>query len=53
MASGNRDTPNYLNLVGVNIEKVGYGKMVVGLRNALSDKVTLADDAEHVVFALS
>ena len=52
MASGNRDTPNYLNLVGVNIEKVGYGKMVVGLRSALSEKVTLAEDAEHVVFAL-
>jgi hypothetical protein len=31
---------------------VGYGKMVVGLRNALSDKVTLAEDAEHVLFAL-
>jgi glycosyltransferase involved in cell wall biosynthesis len=52
MASGNRNTSNYLNLVGVNIEKVGYGKMVVGLRNALSEKVTLAEDAEHVVFAL-
>jgi glycosyltransferase involved in cell wall biosynthesis len=52
MASGNRDTSNYLNLVGVNIEKVGYGKMVVGLRNALSEKVTLVEDAEHVVFAL-
>ena len=52
MASGNRDSSNYLNLVGVNIEKVGYGKMVVGLRNALSDKVTLAEDAEHVLFAL-
>jgi glycosyltransferase involved in cell wall biosynthesis len=52
MASGNRNTSNYLNLVGVNIEKVGYGKMVVGLRNALSEKVTLVEDAEHVVFAL-
>ena len=52
MASGNRNTSNYLNLVGVNIEKVGYGKMVVGLRNALSEKVTLSEDAEHVVFAL-
>ena len=52
MASGNRDTPNYLNLVGVNIEKVGYGKMVVGLRNALSNKVQFDEHAEHVVFAL-
>jgi glycosyltransferase involved in cell wall biosynthesis len=52
MASGNRDSSNYLNIVGVDIEKVGYGKMVAGLRNALSEKVTLAEDAEHVVFAL-
>jgi len=52
MASGDRDSANYLNLVGVNIEHVGYGKMVVGLKTALAKKVTLCDDAEHVVFAL-
>lgn len=52
MASGDRDTANYLNLVGVNLEHVGYGKMVVGLKKALAQKVTLAEDAEHVVFAL-
>ena len=52
MASRNRDTSRLLNLVGVNIENIGYGKMVAGLRGALSEKVTLAEDAEHVVFAL-
>jgi glycosyltransferase involved in cell wall biosynthesis len=52
MASRNRDTSRLLNLVGVNIENIGYGKMVAGLRGALSEKVTLADDAEHTVFAL-
>ena len=52
MASGNRDTPNYLNLVGVNIPEVGYGKMVQGLRQALSEHVTFDDKAEHIVFAL-
>ena len=52
MASGDRDTANYLNLVGVDIAKVGYGKMVVGLKTALENKVTLTPDAEHVVFAL-
>lgn len=52
MASGDRDTAQYLNLVGVNLEHVGYGKMVAGLKTALANKVTLADDAEHVVFAL-
>ena len=52
MASGDRDTANYLNVVGVNLEHIGYGKMVVGLKTALSKQVTLTEDAEHVVFAL-
>jgi len=52
MASRNGHTPNYLNLVGVNLPHVGYGKMVAGLRDALSTKVELCDDAERVVFAL-
>jgi len=52
MAGRNRDTSRLLNFVGVNIENIGYGKMVAGLRGALSEKVTLADDAEHTVFAL-
>ena len=52
MASRNGNTPNYLNLVGVNLPHVGYGKMVAGLRDALSTKVELCDDAERVVFAL-
>ena len=42
----------YLSLVGVNLPHVGYGKMVAGLRSALSEKVTLSDSAERVVFAL-
>lgn len=52
MASRNRDTSKYLNLVGVNLPHVGYGKMVAGLRGALESKVNLVDDAERVVFAL-
>ena len=52
MASRNGDTPQYLSLVGVNLPHVGYGKMVSGLRDALSTKVELCDDAERVVFAL-
>jgi len=36
----------------VNLPHVGYGKMVSGLRDALSTKVELCDDAERVVFAL-
>jgi len=52
MASRNGNTSNYLNLVGVNLPHVGYGKMVAGLRDALSTKVELCDDAERVVFAL-
>ena len=52
MASRNGDTSQYLSLVGVNLPHVGYGKMVAGLRDALSTKVELCDDAERVVFAL-
>ena len=52
MASRNGNTPQYLSLVGVNLPHVGYGKMVSGLRDALSSKVELCDDAERVVFAL-
>jgi glycosyltransferase involved in cell wall biosynthesis len=52
MASRNGNTPQYLSLVGVNLPHVGYGKMVAGLRDALSTKVELCDDAERVVFAL-
>ena len=52
MASRNRDTSKHLNLVGVNLPHVGYGKMVTGLRDALATKVNLVDDAERVVFAL-
>lgn len=52
MASRNGNTPQYLSLVGVNLPHVGYGKMVSGLRDALSTKVELCDDAERVVFAL-
>jgi len=52
MTSRNGNTPQYLSLVGVNLPHVGYGKMVSGLRDALSTKVELCDDAERVVFAL-
>lgn len=52
MASGNGHTTKYLNLVGVDIPKVGYGKMVQGLRQALSNQVTFHDLAEHTIFAL-
>ena len=52
MASRNGDTSQYLSLVGVNLPHVGYGKMVAGLRDALSTKVKLCDDAERVIFAL-
>lgn len=52
MASRNGDTSQYLNLVGVNIPHVGYGKMVSGLREALDSKVVLDGNAERVVFAL-
>lgn len=52
MASGDRYSSNYLKLVGVDIPKVGYGKMVVGLKTTLQSKVNLTDDAEDVVFAL-
>ncbi len=52
MAGGNGDSPKYLNLVGVNLPHVGYGKMVAGLRSAMAGKVELCNDAERVVFAL-
>lgn len=52
MASGNGHPTKYLSLVGVNIPEVGYGKMVQGLRQALSKHVTFDDKAEHTVFAL-
>jgi glycosyltransferase involved in cell wall biosynthesis len=52
MASRNRDTSKHLNLVGMNLPHVGYGKMVTGLKDALATKVNLVDDAERVVFAL-
>jgi glycosyltransferase involved in cell wall biosynthesis len=52
MASGNGHPTKYLNLIGVNIPEVGYGKMVQGLRQSLSQHVTFDDLAEHTVFAL-
>jgi glycosyltransferase involved in cell wall biosynthesis len=52
MAGGDRYSSNNLTLIGVNIPKVGYGKMVLGLKTALENKVNLCDDAEHVVYAL-
>ena len=52
MASRDRDTSKHLNLVGMNLPHVGYGKMVTGLKDALATKVNLVDDAERVVFAL-
>lgn len=52
MAGGNGDSPKYLNLVGVNLPHVGYGKMVAGLRSAMASKAELCEDAERVVFAL-
>ena len=52
MASRDGHPSKYLSLVGVNIPEVGYGKMVQGLRQALSKHVTFDDLAEHTVFAL-
>jgi len=52
MASGDGHSTKYLNLVGVDIPKVGYGKMVQGLRQALTQYVTLDPQAEHTIFAL-
>ena len=52
MASGNGNSTRYLNLIGVDIPKVGYGKMVQGLRQALSEKITFNENAEHTIFAL-
>lgn len=52
MADRDGASTQYLSLVGVNLPHVGYGKMVAGLRSALSEKVTLSDSAERVVFAL-
>jgi hypothetical protein len=52
MASGDRDTSRLLDIQGVNIPHIGYGKMVQGLRGALANHVTLDENAEHVVFAL-
>lgn len=50
MASRNRDTSRLLNLVGVDEPKIGYGKIVEGLRKALSNRVTLDGQAESVVY---
>ena len=52
MASRDGHPTKYLNLVGVDIIKVGYGKMVSGLREALSQHVTFDKQAEHTIFAL-
>jgi len=52
MASRDGHTTKYLNLVGVDIVKVGYGKMVSGLREALSQYVMFDKQAEHTIFAL-
>ncbi len=52
MADRDGASTKYLSLVGVNLPHVGYGKMVAGLRSALSEKVTFSDSAERVVFAL-
>jgi glycosyltransferase involved in cell wall biosynthesis len=50
MAGRNRDTSRLLNLVGVEEPKIGYGKIVEGLRKALSKQVTLDEQAESVVY---
>jgi len=50
MAGRNRDTSRLLNLVGVEEPKIGYGKIVEGLRKALSNQVTLDEQAESVVY---
>ena len=50
MAGRNRDTSRLLNLVGVDEPKIGYGKIVEGLRKALSNQVTLDEQAESVVY---
>jgi glycosyltransferase involved in cell wall biosynthesis len=52
MAGRIRDTSRLLSVEGVNIPHIGYGKMVQGLKTALSEKVTLDDRAETVMFAL-
>lgn len=52
MASRNRDSSKHLSLIGVDLPHVGYGRMTTSLRDALSNKVNLTDDAEKVVFAL-
>ena len=52
MASRNGHTSQRLDIQGVNIPHIGYGKMVQGLRGALANHVTLDENAEHVVFAL-
>ncbi|WP_445779270.1 glycosyltransferase family 4 protein [Shewanella sp.] len=50
MASRNRDTSKLLNLVGADEPRIGYGKIVEGLRKALSKQVTLDEQAESVVY---
>ena len=50
MAGRNRDTSRLLNIVGVDEPKIGYGKIVEGLRKALSKQVTLDEQAESVVY---
>ena len=50
MAGRNRDTSRLLNIVGVEEPKIGYGKIVEGLRKALSNQVTLDEQAESVVY---
>ena len=50
MAGRNRDTSRLLNIVGVDEPKIGYGKIVEGLRKALSNQVTLDEQAESVVY---
>ncbi len=52
MASRIWDTSRLLRIEGVNVPHIGYGKMVGGLKAALSEKVTLDDQAETVLFAL-
>ena len=52
MASRIWDTSRLLRIEAVNVPHIGYGKMVGGLKAALSEKVTLDDQAETVLFAL-
>jgi glycosyltransferase involved in cell wall biosynthesis len=52
MASRNWDTSKQISFVGIDIPHVGYGRMTASLVGALSERVSVVDDAERVVFAL-